>query len=393
MTLNRNVTGFFPEVEQVAFCTQNMVPGIEHSNDPLLQGRAFSYFDTQITRLGGPNFNQIPINRPIGCPFFNHQRDGMHRMPITSGLNYWPNRNGTVHPIAEKHGGYTVHKAPVIGTKERARGPKFDDHFSQATLFYNSLNKVEKQHTISAYSFELGKVDDHGIRQRMINNLNHVANDLACAVAVNIDVDPPEPLPPNINSSKRSDYISQIDGKNQTYTATGRKVGIFILDGFDAVFVETLMTILTAAGCVPMVVGPRKGIVKAGTTGAPNLNTQFSFETCRSTHFDAVYFAGGKGEEYMEAMEKSGRLIHAAREAYSHFKTVGASGSAVRWLEICALPRIFAPRGEEDEDKVVVLPGVVRATSISVGHDFAKQFLQEVAKHRAWDRDVSMVAA
>ena len=132
LVLNRNVTEFFPEVEQVAFCTANIVPGIDHSNDPLLQGRNFSYHDTQLSRLGGPNFVNLPINRPIRCPVYNNQRDGMHRTQITkSKVNYWPNRFGAPKPVEVANGGYEHAPLQVSGTKIRARGEKFGEHYDQ----------------------------------------------------------------------------------------------------------------------------------------------------------------------------------------------------------------------------------------------------------------------
>lgn len=217
-----------------------------------------------------------------------------------------------------------------------------------------------------------------------------VGNSLAAAVAVNIDVAVPEPLPPNINQTKKSHYISQVTGKNQTFTATGRKVAIYVLDNYDGATVIALRGVLAAAGCMTVVVGPRKGYVKSGTAGTPDLNTQFTFETSRSTIFDAVFFAGGSGDEYLVQMSKSGHLIHAAREAYSHFKTIGSSGSAVSWLEQIALPKVWSVYTGE---AVVVLPGIVRAQGLGDAKEFAQKFVEEISKHRAWDRDVSMVAA
>jgi catalase len=137
LVLNRNVDEFFPEVEQVAFCTANVIPGIDHSDDPLLQGRNFSYHDTQITRLGGPNFVNLPINRPLRCPLFNNQRDGMHRVPIIkSKVNYWPNRFEETKPVQPRDGGYVHAPLAVSGTKIRARGEKFDEHYNQGLQAY-----------------------------------------------------------------------------------------------------------------------------------------------------------------------------------------------------------------------------------------------------------------
>eukprot|EP01114_Cavostelium_apophysatum_P021786 TRINITY_DN768_c0_g1_i3.p1 TRINITY_DN768_c0_g1~~TRINITY_DN768_c0_g1_i3.p1 ORF type:complete len:551 (-),score=119.99 TRINITY_DN768_c0_g1_i3:80-1732(-) len=188
LVLNRNPNNFFAETEQVAYCTSHLVPGIEASNDPLLQGRMFSYQDTQLTRLGGPNFEEIPINRPV-CPVTNNQRDGFHRMQISqSKVNYFPNRFGC--PAVSKTG-YRHTPDLVNGPKIRARGPKFDEHYKQARLFFNSLSTWERLHLIQAAKFELGHCDDQGVQERIIDMLNHVDFEMAREVAESLGLDPP----------------------------------------------------------------------------------------------------------------------------------------------------------------------------------------------------------
>ncbi|KZP01018.1 catalase-domain-containing protein [Calocera viscosa TUFC12733] len=386
LTLNRNVSEYFPETEQVAFCTQHIVPGIDFSNDPLLQGRNFSYFDTQISRLGGPNFNQIPINMPL-CPVFNNQRDAMHRMTINKGgANYWPNRFDAPHPVPPQKGGFLSEPLPVSGTNIRARGEKFSDYLSQAQLFYNSMSDVEKKHMVFAFSFELGKVDDTGIHERIVVRLNEIDHSLAKQVAVNIG----QPVPPNTtkNHGKKSAFLSQIDGKAQSFTPKGRKVGILLYDEFDTAPVLALQTALKAAGTMAMIVGPRKGSV---TSGATTLPTQFTFETCRSTHFDAIYVAGGTGEAYTRGLN-TGRLIHAVREAYMHQKPIAVSGSAVEWLQRIALPGEVSP-AISGEGKVEVEKGVVILEGATESPQFAKTLIDLLAKHRVWERDVGHIAA
>ncbi|KAG8981588.1 hypothetical protein FRB93_008515 [Tulasnella sp. JGI-2019a] len=400
MVLNSNPSEFFTETEQIAFCTSHMVPGIEHSNDPLLHMRSFSYLDTQISRLGGINFNQIPINRPI-CPVFNTQRDGFMRVTIDKGPNYWPNRFGSPHPVPKSEGGYYNSPAPLPGgVKERVRGPKFAEHYSQATLFYNSMSDVEKMHIIEAFSFELGKCDEKAIQQKVVDHLNMVDNSLAKNVASAVDCVIPKPV--TSNHGKRSEYLSML-GPHNVYTAVGRKVGIFVLDGFDYSLVVGLKAAFLAEGIIGLVVGPRKGLVSSSPTrdeSGSTLDTDFTFETCRSTHFDCIAFIGGGGGEsssaYVDQMRKNGRLLHAAREAYMHKKTVCATGSAVEWLVRFALP------GEESVTKVrdemghgvAAYQGIVLAASgFKDVPSLTVKLSKELAKHRAWERDVSSIAA
>jgi len=398
MVLNSNPTEFFAEVEQMAFCTQHMVPGIDHSNDPLLHLRSFSYFDTQISRLG-VNFSQIPINRPI-CPVFNTQRDGQLNMLVHKGPNYWPNRFGTPHPVPQSQGGYVNQPAPLPGgVKERVRGPKFAEHYRQATLFYNSQSEVEKKHIAEALSFELGKCDEKLIQQRIVDQLNMIDNGLAVEVALSLDLQPPRPV--TTNRGERSEYLSML-GPHNTFTAEGRKIGIFVLDGFDYGLVAGLKAAFLAEGVVAHLIGPRKGLVSSSETreGGNTLNTDFTFETCRSTHFDAVLFVGGGshngGQTYIEKMRKNGRLVHAAREAYMHKKTVAASGSAVEWLTRFALPgeESVATAAENMGNGVAAYQGVVcAANAVTDAPSLVVKLTAEIAKHRAWERDTSAIAA
>jgi len=206
IVLNRVVDEFFTEVEQIAFCTAHIVPGVSFSDDPLLQGRNFSYFDTQITRLG-PNFQELPINRPL-CPVMNFNRDGAMRHRITRGkVNYWPNRFDVVGPQKFDHTEALEYPQPVHGVKQRYRGSKFNEHFNQPQLFYNSLARHEQQHIINALSFELDKVNEMEIVQRMIERLNHVDSELARQVSINVGGDLPKDSHPN--HKKTSKYLSQ----------------------------------------------------------------------------------------------------------------------------------------------------------------------------------------
>jgi catalase len=209
MTLNRNVENFFAETEQVAFHPGHVVPGIDFSNDPLLQGRLFSYTDTQISRLGGPNFHQIPINQPV-CPFHNNQRDGMHQMAIHQGQTSY-HRNGLnanqPEPVPVEKGGYEPYQEKVEGHKIRGRSESFLDFYSQAKLFLNSLAPYEQQHLKDAFSFELGKCKSDMVKNNAIALLNHIDRQLAQEVAENIGAQLPEENL-EVKSSKNSPALS-----------------------------------------------------------------------------------------------------------------------------------------------------------------------------------------
>jgi catalase len=213
LELNRNTDNFFAETEQVAFCTQHIVPGIDFSDDPLLAGRNFSYFDTQISRLG-VNFGDIPINQPV-CPFRVNHRDGQHQHFIQkSRTPYYPNRHDSLPPATVEQGGFHSFPTKVSGVIERTLAPKFKDYYTQATLFYNSLSEVEKEHLIGAAQFELGKCDELVVQQAMIERFNLIDHDLAVKVAEGLnEVKVPDEV--TKNDGRKSEYLSQVQGKQQ----------------------------------------------------------------------------------------------------------------------------------------------------------------------------------
>ena len=210
LTLNRNPTNYFAETEQVAFHTGNLVPGIEPTNDPLMQARLFSYLDTQITRLGGPNFAQLPINRPH-CPVNDMLRDGMHQTAIHTGLApYHPNSIDGDEPLPAdaKHGGYVQSPRVIEGTAVRAQPVSFDDHFSQATMFYRSLSAIEQAHVVEAFTFELGKVYEQAIKERELQVLANVDTDLCEQVAAGLGLPAPKAAPPRTSPCRPHWYNS-----------------------------------------------------------------------------------------------------------------------------------------------------------------------------------------
>jgi len=259
MTLDNNVDNFFAETEQVAFCTQNIVRGIDFSNDPLLQGRNFSYLDTQTKRLGGPNFTHIPINAPK-CPMHHFQQDGHMAMHNPKGrANYEPNSWGKDGgPRENPEVGFTSYPERVQGDKQRTRSETFADHYSQARQFWISQTQVEKNHIAAAYTFELSKCEHEKIRLRMLSHLMNVHDDLANAVAKGLGVtDMPDPATPArkpITDLPASDALSIL--KNGPDSFAGRKLGLYITDGADADLVKKIETEFTDAGAKVAIVAP-----------------------------------------------------------------------------------------------------------------------------------------
>ncbi|KAL7419624.1 catalase 1 [Cryptotrichosporon argae] len=387
LTLNRNPVDYFTEVEEVAFCTQHIVPGIDFTSDPLLQGRNFSYFDTQISRIG-INFGDIPVNRPV-CPFANSLSDGhMQMFSKANRTRYHPNRYDALPVTKPENGGFKSYPEAVAGVKERIVGPKFKEHIAQATLFYNSMSAVEKKHMIEAAQFELSKCAESVVHQTAVDRFNLIDHDFAVAVAEALPhVKVPDAVKPN--HGKRSEFLSQVDGKTQTFTAAGRKIAIYILPGYEWSQVEPLKLAFEARGIMVKFVAPATGAVKSA--GGQELVAEFTFENSRSTYFDALIFPGGSDPSYAAKL-KTGRLIHAAREAYMHLKAIAATGNAVGWLADVALPGEFSADAKTGTS-VAQENGVLLAPSPGLGVEVAGMFMDAVAKHRVWDREVSHIAA
>ncbi|KAL1925660.1 uncharacterized protein VTP21DRAFT_543 [Calcarisporiella thermophila] len=385
MVLNRNPDNFFAETEQVAFHPAHLVPGIDVTNDPLLQGRLFSYTDTQLSRLGGPNFEEIPINRPI-CPVFNNQRDGLHRTTINKGrVNYFPNRFGVPDVAPEREGGYVHFAEKVAGLKIRARGPKFQDHYSQATLFYNSLSKAEKEHLIFAAKFELSQVVDQGVRERMIAHFNHVDHELAKAVAKGIGVTPPS-APACPNHGRKSQALSQDNSAKDSIE--GRKIAFLVEDGFDAVQLSEISLALKSNGAMPHIIGPHRGAVRSDT--GQEVDADFTAFNSKSTKFDAVCIVGGRAS--VESLLRNGEVLGFVNEAFKHFKPICAVGEGVEFLKKCTLTGVQL----SESDDVLSSQGVVTVRdfkAVSGAVSIATSFIEAIKQHRFWYRDISLVPA
>ncbi|KAL2123603.1 hypothetical protein VTJ04DRAFT_4058 [Mycothermus thermophilus] len=393
MILDRNPDEFFTQVEQLAFCTSHVVPGIGFSDDPLLQGRNFSYFDTQISRIG-INFQELPINRPV-CPVMNFNRDGALRHAITRGtVNYWPNRYGVCPAASTEEGAYLEYAQKLAGVKARARSAKFKDHFSQAQLFYNSLSPIERRHVLNAFAFELDHCEDPEVYTKMVIRLADIDPQLAQSVAEMVGGDPPTTEVKHKNHGKRAKAISQDEFPGAAPTIASRRVAILVVDGYDAVAYKTAYAALTTALAVPLVIGPNRRKVTAsdGSTVQPHHH----FEGFRSTMVDAIFIPGGA--KSAQALAGNGRALHWIREAFGHLKTIGATGEAVDLVhKTIGLPSVtVSASGEAQESYGVVTIKELRPESLSEAVTIAKEatgfmekFFYGIATHRCWERELA----
>ena len=375
LVLNRNPDNFFAETEQVAFCAAHIVPGIDFSNDPLLAGRIHSYIDTQISRLGGPNFHEIPINAPV-AQVHNNQRDGMHRQAIPRGrVSYEPNSLGGGCPFQQgAMKGFTTFPDPTPEDKVRGKPEKFADHYTQATLFYQSQSPIERAHIVRAFRFELTKVQAPAVRERMLRNLANVSNELAVAVAAGLGVGVPDPAPiafrpakPEVTTSPSLSLFARPgDGG-----IAGRKVAILVAAGVDGQSARSVHRALAEQGAVPRIVAARLGPVESNTGDA--LEPDATFETMPSCLFDAVVIPDGA--ESAAALSALGHAVEFVKDQYRHCKAILAIGAARALLEKATLPL-----GGDDAALIVGEPGKAAAAT--------KAFVAALAAHRNWDRAV-----
>jgi catalase len=395
LELNRNVDEYFTETEQVAFATGHVVPGIGFSNDPLLQGRNFSYQDTQLSRLG-VNWEELPINKPV-CPVMNFNRDGAMRHTITKGtVNYWPNRFQTVPPATQKEGGYVEHAEKIAGMKARMKSTKFQEHKNQAELFYNSLSAPEKTHVQAALGFELDHCDDPVVYGRMTTRLAEIDLELAQSVAEMVGGEmPQEQTRPKHNKTAKG--LSQLDYAPEKPTIATRMIAILIADGYDAVAYNGIKAALTAAGALPFTISPRRNkIFAAGedkSTGK-GVTADHHLEGMRSTLFDSVFIPGGA--QSVETLRKSGRAVHWVRESFGHLKAIGATGEAVQFVkDACDLPGMeFSASGETVESYGVVTAAQVSPSSFKEAiqmakgaKDFVDAYTFAISQHKNFDRE------
>ena len=379
MTLDRNVDNFFAETEQVAFCTTHIVPGIDFSDDPLLQGRTFSYLDTQLSRLGSPNFNDIPINRPV-CPFSNNQRDAKFRRPIDVGrVAYYPNSiNGnSPQEVLHERDGFETFPDAVSGRKRRVRSDSFKDHFSQALLFWRSQSKPEQDHIVDAFGFELAKVQVPEIRERMVGNLALVDMVLAQRVAdiLGFTANPDA----GINNGARksathpSPALSILDSPKSASIAT-RKVAILAADGVNVADAEAVGKALQAQGAKVAVLSSRLGALKGGNGGTLAVDYRIVAEP--SVLWDAVFVPGGA--QSVKTLPHSGEALLFVREQYKHAKPICAFGDGVALLESAGIH-------SGDPGNAHKL-GVIVGNAASAQNGLADAFAKAIAHGRFFNR-------
>jgi catalase len=365
LVLNANPQNYFAETEQVAFCTGHVVPGIEFTNDPLLQGRNFSYLDTQLTRLGGPNWPQIPINRPHVAVNDNH-RDGFMQQGVPVGeAPYLPNSidDGSPQPADFEHGGYVNVPRHVEGDVARGVPSSFDDHFSQPAMFYASLSDVEKTHTIEAYTFELGKVYEQEIKERTLGVLAKIDSDLCEKVAAGLglpvpDGKPVEHLPP-------SPALAQV--KPGSFPIAGRQVGVVAGPDADLAGLAALRSALEDEGAQVKVIAPHGGTLGEGKNQQV---VERTVVTARSIEFDAVVVADGAPKD---SDIKSVVLL---QEAYRQLKPFAAWGDGAEVLTSAGI----------DVDGPGVLTG-------KTADSLAKDLVAALGRHRVWEREELVTAS
>jgi catalase len=412
MVLNRNPDNFFAETEQVAFCTQHVIPGIDFTNDPLLQGRNFSYLDTQLLRLGGPNFTQIPINAPV-AEVHNNQRDGFHQHQVHRGrANYEPNSLGGGCPFQAGAAGFTSFAERLLAAsreaepaKLRAKPEKFAEHYAQATLFWRSQTPIEQQHIIDGFRFELTRVQTPAIRERVVSQLRNVDETLARGVAHGLGMALPEAMstvvPPITPEVEQSPALSLLARPGDGTIAT-RRIALLVADGMDVAAMADLYAQLTDAGALPRYVGRRLGSIESD--GAEPLPVEVTFEAGPSVMWDAVVLPSGEAAADQLAMDD--QVCEFVMQQWRHNKAMLVPRSAEIILHASGVD-IDMDLGDEDSegpdgelpdvattsadsestlsDEDEVAPGLLLVPDDALGAA-AGRFIELVARHRSFDR-------
>jgi catalase len=363
LVLDRNVSNFFAETEQVAFCVRNVVPGIDFTNDPLLQGRIFSYLDTQLKRLGGPNFQQIPVNAPK-CPVMHFQRDGHMQMSLQAGrVNYSPSSLSGDTPRQDPQRGLASFAEPMEGNKLRIRSESFADHFSQARQFFYSQTEPEQNHIVSAFIFELSKVETPAVRERMVGQLANVDSEIAQRVANGLGLQgkiSPVATTVKVREDLKPSPALSILGKARD-TLEGRKIGCLVADGTDGKLVASLKSAASKAKADFAVVAPKVGGVR--TADGQVLPADFQLAGGSSVLFDAVFIA--LSTEGASQLANEAAAVAWVHDGFAHCKVIGATIEAKPLLDLAG-----------------VLPdeGVIGGTNVNT-------FIAAAAKGRIWGRE------
>jgi catalase len=385
LTLDRNPDNFFAETEQVAFGVGNVVPGIDFTDDPLLQARIFSYLDTQLLRLGGPNFVEIPINRPV-ARVHNHQQDGLHRTTIpTARALYHPNSIAANAPRLATDG-FVHFEEPLRGAKVRTRSDSFADHFSQARMFLHSQSPPERQHLVDACRFELGKVERLAIRERVVGHFREIDEEFAAEVAEAIGVRLPAQPRASDRRGRGAKNESQLEASPALSLANSpkesiktRKVAVLIANGVRADDVEQVCGALCREGateeCVSLVLGPIQSAEGRSLAAAK------SFLTTASVLYDAVFIPGGAAS--VDQLGESKRAVGFVREAFAHKKPIGATNEGIALL-LGALAETETELGARSAGLTDEF-GVVTAEADELD-EFAQAFIDAIRQHRHFDR-------
>ncbi len=387
MTLNRNPDNFFAETEQVAFHPGHVVPGIDFSNDPLLQGRLFSYTDTQLIRLGGPNFHEIPINRPI-APVHNNQRDGYMRQTINPGQSsYNPNSTGGGHPHQAKaeEGGYVSYHERIDAHKIRGRSKSFMDHFSQPAMFYNSMSDTEKKHIVGAFRFELGKVKEETIRKRVVGLLTKINKSLAEQVAAGLGFDVPKTgeitnhsFPADVDPKTYQSIDADPDIPSSPAVSMentvknsikSRQIAILAADDVDDDSLNQIQKALEKEGAMTKIVSVHLGQIKTALNKM--IKVDESFLTAASVLFDAVFVPSGN--KSVSKLLKEPKAIEFITESYKHCKAIAAEGDGAEL--------VMKIDGLQQKGKKGSHAGVLIDTSTA-------DFVKAIAQHRFWEREM-----
>ncbi|KUI22174.1 catalase [Mycobacterium sp. GA-1285] len=359
LQLNRNVTNFFAETEQVAFHPGHLVPGIDITDDPLLQARLFSYLDTQITRLAGPNFSHIPINRPH-APVNDMFRDGFHQSGVHPGVApYKPNSlDGGCPFLAGADTGAFIEVPTVIpeSTKRRDAPATYDDHFSQVTMFYRSLSAAEQEHVAEAYTFELGKCYEQAVKERQLVALANIDPDLCAKVAEGLGLEAPAPTVAPVDPVLLSPAVSQV---GEEWPVEGRQIGILTGPDSDLAAVAAAVTAIATAKNVPFVVAAHGGTLEHDGGTVPVSRT---YATARSVEFDAILIAGSP------TTAKAKTIVD---EAFRHHKAIAVLPEGTELAATAAVPTDG--------------PGLFSGSDAAT---LAQSLLNALGQHRVWDRVV-----
>jgi catalase len=349
----------------VAFCPSHVVPGIDFSNDPLLQGRLFSYLDTQISRLGSHNFHEIPINQPK-CPINNFQRDGHMRTTVPTGrVAYEPNSLDRKGPREDHKTGFNSARVPESGDKLRIRPESFADHFTQARMFWKSMTETEKRHIVGGFAFELGKVKTVAIRQRMLGQLNNVAVELADRVAEKLGMEgQAEKIKPAVaarENVKPSEALSQLAKAPESIE--GRKVGILVTDGVDEKLVASLKKQLKAEGALLEIVAPKVGGVM--TKAQKRMEVDHALAGAPSVLFDAIVVA--PSSDGVVDLVQVAAAVDWVRDAFAHLKVIGFTTEGAGLLDAAGVAQ--------------------DAGVVAIANEGFEAYVAAAKKHRIWDRE------